>query len=138
MDTATPVSGSALCQGAGSVNLTEVLNTPTFKAKQSHKQSDGKGSLDATRGTHRVVDEGVAISGEMDIFGNPLDTGKHSSLSASGASWSGGTWNGASWSGASWSGASWSGASWSGASWSGASWSGASWSGNVWLGLSWE
>ena len=139
MNTATTVSGSTLCQGAGSVDLDTALSTATpTNATQTHTPSDGTGSIDAARGTHRVVDEGVTISGEIDIFGNTFDSASWSQAVAAGASWSGGTWNGASWSGASWSGASWSGASWSGASWSGASWSGASWSSKSWSGASWS
>ena len=139
MNTATTVDGSALCQGAGSVDLSTALTaaTPT-NATQTHTLSSGTGSLDASRGSYRVVDAGVTISGEIDIFGNPFDGASWSLAAAAGASWSGGAWNGASWSGASWSGASWSGASWSGASWSNASWSGASWSSKNWSGASWS
>ena len=153
MDTAKPINGSDLCQGAGLIDLEEAMEASTTgAADQDHIRSHGTGSIDATRGSHRVVDEGVTISGDVDIFGNPFDA-SWTQAAAAGASWSGGVWNGASWSGASWSGASWSGASWSGASWSskswsgaswsggswsGGSWSGSSWSGNVWLGLSWD
>ena len=165
MNEARSISGSPECQGAGAIWLRDLGDGDgsASGATQTHTLSNGTGSLDAARGSHRVVDEGVAISGEVDIFGNPFSGASWSQAAAAGASWSGGSWNGASWSGASWSGASWSGASWSGASWSGASWSskswsgaswsgaswsgaswsgaswsGASWSGNVWLGLSWQ
>ncbi len=139
MNTAKSISGSSLCQGAGSIDLTASFGEPApRRSTQSHPTSNGTGSLDAARGSHRVVDNGVAISGEVDIMGNPFNGASWSQAAAAGASWSGGTWNGASWSGASWSGASWSGASWSGASWSGASWSGASWSSKSWSGASWS
>ena len=141
--TATPLpSATARCQGAGMLNLDGVMNaaTPSVDSSaQSFPLATGTGSLDAARGTHRIVDaDGVALTGEIDIFGNPWDATDWSAKSWSGASWSSGSWNGASWSGASWSGASWSGASWSAVSWSGASWSGASWSGASWSGASWS
>jgi serine protease AprX len=146
--------GSSRCQGEGSIDLGEVKSESTpQRATQNHAKSNGRGSVNAVRGSQRVVDNGVAISGEIDIFGNDFDTddwvedaeddntwedGDWNGASWSGASWSGASWSGASWSGASWSGASWSGKSWSGASWSGASWSGASWSGSSWSGGSWS
>jgi serine protease AprX len=141
-------------KGSGEVNLAAVFSAPAPAAVQTWSTSNGTGTLEASRGSLHVVDaNGSALTGEQDIFGNPLDTqalaageastsawdrGTFNGASWSGASWSGASWSGASWSGASWSGASWSGASWSGASWSGASWSGASWSGASWSGASWS
>ncbi len=150
--TAQQIDGTALCQGRGSIDLgaaldassptavtiSPTLSSSTILTRQAAAYSDGSGSIDAARGTHRVVDEGVAISGEIDIMGNPFNGAVHAKHAANGMAWDGGDWNGASWSGASWSGASWSGASWSGASWSGASWSGASWSSKSWSGASWS
>ncbi len=171
MDTAEHVQGADFkCQGAGSLDLTaaEKARSPRANsADQTYQVADGTGSLEAARGANHVYDNGIALTGEMDIMSSPWvgycsngtcvttlwDGGNFNGASWSGASWSGASWSGASWSGASWSGASWSGASWSsktwsgaswsgaswsGASWSGASWSGASWSGDTWAGLSWE
>jgi serine protease AprX len=154
------------CQGAGTIDLTVARDaaTPTASSSdQTYQTSDGTGSLEAARGANHVYDEGVALTGEIDIMSNPFaytctttTTGKgkdkvttttcdslwnggdFNGASWSGASWSGASWSGASWSGASWSGASWSGASWSSKDWSGASWSGASWSGASWSGASWS
>jgi serine protease AprX len=134
-------SADSLCRGAGLLNLWDsyLAETPSAAAaEQTHTPATGLGSLEASRGTDHVGDDGVVLEGEQDIFGNAWDGASWSTASAAGASWSGGEWNGASWSGASWSGASWSGASWSGASWSGASWSGASWSGASWSSKSWS
>jgi serine protease AprX len=146
--------GPTARKGSGELSLGAVLNAPTPNAVQTWQPSNGTGSLEASRGSHHVADNnGAALTGEQDIFGNTVDTsalasdeqngtawrdGVFNGASWSGASWSGSSWSGASWSGASWSGASWSGASWSGASWSGASWSGASWSGASWSGASWS
>jgi len=126
-------------KGSGELNLAAVLNAPTPAAAQTWSTSNGTGSLEASRGSLHAVDaNGNALSGEQDIFGNPIDAQALAASEASASAWDGGSFNGASWSGASWSGASWSGASWSGASWSGASWSGASWSGASWSGASWS
>ena len=126
------------CQGAGLVDLSGALVTPTPSVSQSFKTSKGQGSLDAARGTHRIAIDGQAISGEVDIHGKPWNGTSWSGTSWSGTSWSGGVWNGTSWSGTSWSGTSWSGLSWSGTSWSGLSWTGTSWSGTSWSGTSWS
>ncbi|MGZ8567325.1 MAG: S8 family serine peptidase [Actinomycetota bacterium] len=140
--TAEPLpSASAHCQGAGMLELDEMLyaSTPSVAASaQAYPLATGAGSLNAARGSHKLVADGVELNGEMDIFGSPWNATDWAAKSWSGASWSTGAWNGKSWSGASWSGASWSGASWSAVSWSGASWSGASWSGASWSGASWS
>jgi serine protease AprX len=160
MDNAEYVQGADFtCQGAGSLDLAAVKKARTPKANstnQTYQASNGTGSLEASRGSNHVYDEGVALEGEIDIMSSPWtgyctvqgntttcvdtlwDGGDFNSASWSGASWSGASWSGASWSGASWSGASWSGASWSSKSWSSASWSGASWSGASWSGASWS
>jgi serine protease AprX len=139
-DNADPLNSAPVeCQGAGMVDVAAAAaaNLPN-NTRQSFRGSSGDGPIEDVRGTNHVVHDGVALTGEQDIFGNPFDTYIWASLAASLDSWDGGMWNGASWSGASWSGASWSGASWSGASWSGASWSGASWSSIEWSGASWS
>ena len=100
--------------------------------------SNGRGSLDGSRGSGHLTLNGVPLFGNEDIFGNPVDSGALAQAEATGSSWSGGMWNGSSWSGSSWSGSSWSGSSWSGSSWSGSSWSGSSWSGSSWSGSSWS
>ena len=133
-------SASTDAQGNGGLNLVGAANTSTpLGAVQLHTPATGTGSLDAARGSARVVDpNGTVLSGEQDIFGQAWDPATWSAASLLGNSWSGGTWNGNSWSGNSWSGNSWSGNSWSGNSWSGNSWSGNSWSGNSWSGNSWS
>lgn len=139
---------SEACQGAGMIDLKRVRDVPTPYAVQSHPVSSGLGSLDAARGSAKLVDDGLVLEGEIDIFGNPWGAETWAGKSWSGDSWMGGTWNGVSWSGASWSGKSWSGKSWStttwlqdswaGKSWSDAYWSGKSWSGKSWSGESWS
>ncbi len=113
--------------GEGNVNgyILPVIGTP------------GTGSLEATRGGQHLLFNGVALKGEMDIFGKAWNGAASAAAALSLTSWTGGTFNGATWAGASWAGASWAGASWAGASWAGASWAGASWAGASWAGASW-
>jgi serine protease AprX len=135
-------------QGSGALSLTAMLSDapqgyrkpePTGTApSQRYPDSDGGGSLEAARGTDHISLNGVTLTGEIDIFGKPFDSGQIAQAEAAGSSWSGGSWNGSTWSGSSWSGSSWSGSSWSGATWSGSSWSGSSWSGSSWSGSTWS
>jgi serine protease AprX len=139
-DNAVQLSGpSALSQGAGELNLLPMLLAkPTSKYTQRFHAATGTGSLEAARGQDHITRDGVVLSGEQDIFGNPFDALTMAKLEASGSSWSGGEWNGSTWSGSTWSGSTWSGSTWSGNSWSGSSWSGSTWSGNTWSGSSWS
>jgi len=161
-DTAAHIDGVAFnCQGAGALDLSAALTaaTPSVeRSTQTYRMSDGSGSLEESRGSNHVYDEGIPLDGEMDIMGNPWvdsmcdydwysatmlcdslwDGGIFNGASWSGDSWSGDSWSGASWSSVLWSGSSWSGASWSSKEWSSASWSGASWSGASWSSASWS
>ncbi|MDH3249665.1 MAG: S8 family serine peptidase [Acidimicrobiia bacterium] len=138
MDSAHPVAGSAICAGAGALDLWSAYETPANGTVQAGVRSSGDGSLDLARGSRRLALNGEPLVGEQDIFGNPFDADEWALLSAEETSWDGGDWMGEPWSGTSWSGLSWSGLSWSGLSWSGLSWSGLSWSGLSWSGLSWS
>mgnify|MGYP001817624514 CR=1 FL=1 len=144
METATTLTNAkSTCQGAGIINLKVARDTDSFKAKQTFKASEGKGSLEAARGDAHVELDGSVLKGELDIFGTPWNAEKWAKYSANQVAWDGGDWNGSTWTGGDWSGLSWSGLSWSGLSWSGLSWSGLSWSGlswssNTWNGLSWS
>src|SRR3954447_20197321 len=133
------LSGTESAQGGGELRLGTMLTTaPTTTYVQKLANASGTGTIEGARGQDHLTADGVALTGERDIFGRPVNTGSVAGLEASGSSWSGGSWNGSSWSGSSWSGSSWSGSSWSGSSWSGSSWSGSSWSGSSWSGSSWS
>jgi serine protease AprX len=158
--TATPIAGaSSREQGAGLINVRAASSASTQRSdRQSWPTANGSGSLEAARGGEHVANNGVELSGEIDIMGHSWDGRRWARLSAVGAAWSGGKWNGSlwtgtkwhqgdwattpwtgmSWSGMSWSGMSWSGMSWSGTNGSGMSWSGMSWSGMSWSGMSWS
>jgi serine protease AprX len=133
------MSGYSDLKGSGELNLASVLNASTPNTTQTWAASNGTGSLEASRGSQHVVDNnGNALGGEQDIFGNSVTTSALAAAEGNASAWNGGVFNGSSWSGSSWSGSSWSGSSWSGSSWSGSSWSGSSWSGSSWSGGSWS
>jgi subtilisin family serine protease len=98
----------------------------------------GTGTLEGSRGSAHVVMDGVALTGERDIFGHAWNSAAMARAEARGSTWSGGTWNGSTWSGSTWSGSTWSGSTWSGSTWSGSTWSGQSWSGSTWSGSTWS
>ncbi|HTY72196.1 MAG TPA: S8 family serine peptidase [Actinomycetes bacterium] len=109
----------------------------SWSSAQWFTRSTGTGSIEASRGSYHVSDGTSTLSGEQDIFGNPIDTSALSNAEEQVNAWQGGVWNGASWAGASWAGASWASVTWSGNDWAGASWAGASWAGASWAGASW-
>jgi serine protease AprX len=115
---------------------------PPTAAPPTRVWSTGTGTLDAARGTTRVTADGIALSGEKDIFGNAFSTSAWAAASKAGNSWVGGTWMGAALTGDGWVSTTggqraWSGRAWSGRAWSGRAWSGRAWSGEAWLGQSW-
>ena len=108
-------------------------------ATQRDTPSTGGGSLDASRGGAVLLSpDGVPLTGEVDIFGAPVDTAALAARLNDGGSWVGGTWNGNQWSGNQWSGNQWSGNQWSGSDWAGNQWSSLLWSGNQWSGNQWS
>ena len=128
-------------QGGGELDLNALLSsTPPVSGDQPahYADSTGTGSLEQARGTAHVSLGGVALRGNIDIFGHPFDATALTAAEAAGTSWSGGTWNGSNWGSNSWSSNSWSGSSWSSNSWSSNSWSSNSWSGSSWSSNSWS
>ncbi len=160
MDNASPIAGvPTACQGSGVVDVHFVDNRlpKVNNVWQKHPLSDGSGLLELTRGSDHITMDGIDLTGEQDIMGQPWvgfsapytkcwKEGKGKATTTvcqetqvtTDTLWDGGDWNGTSWSGTSWSGTSWSGTSWSGTSWSGTSWSGTSWSDKTWSGTSWS
>lgn len=126
-------------QGKGALDLRMARNSPAIWSAGSPPKATllGGGSLDAARGSSRLVHNGIELNGDRDIFGQPYDGPVQAQAELTLTAWAGGTWSGSTWSGSSWSGSSWSGSSWSGSSWSGSSWSGSTWSGATWSGSTW-
>ena len=133
-------------QGSGAINLPALAleqdpnNRGWWRGSyaQNFQSANGIGSVEASRGSDHLTQNGVMLTGNQDIFGNPFNSRSMAQAEANASSWSGGWWNGSLWAGNSWSGSSWSSVAWTGSSWSGSSWSGSSWSGNSWSGSSWS
>jgi serine protease AprX len=154
--TLTPDQVKALCRsnaldlfgsdanaaGAGRLMaaLTVIKPIP-LSSRQSFTPSTGVGTLESARGASHLTLDGVALTGEKDIFGNAFSTAAWAQASATRTAWSGGKWMGVAWTGDGWSTTngvpSWSGRAWSGRAWSGGSWNGRAWSGNTWSGNDW-
>jgi serine protease AprX len=142
MGTATSLpNATAQQQGAGLIDLAAAKDAPTPEnAVQNHAVSTGTGSLDAARGSVVVEVGGEAVTGEVDVTGQDIDSstaetladGVEAQVALEGVTWSGVTWSGVTWSGVTWSGVTWSGVTWSGVTWSGVTWSGVTWSGADW------
>jgi serine protease AprX len=126
-------------QGAGEIRLGVMLGPkPDTKFVQKFAPANGTGTIEGSRGQDHISHDGVTLTGERDIFGQPLDPTALAGLEASGSTWSAGGWNGSTWSGSTWSGSTWSGSTWSGSTWSGSTWSGSTWSGSTWSGSTWS
>jgi len=135
-NTAEKYSGNGVMDVAGALASPPVTGTQTWAA------GTGDGKLDKSRAGQYVVDHGVELRGEQDVFGRPFDAAAMADRQARAAAWTGGAWNGSTWTGGGWSGnkwvsAVWSGADWAGRAWSGATWSGMAWDGNKWVGAGW-
>ncbi|MCU1461655.1 MAG: peptidase and in kexin sedolisin [Acidimicrobiales bacterium] len=130
-------------EGSGMINVLAAANGRVpFGATQTWPTATGTGSIEQARGGSHVALNGVELTGEQDIMGQPWNGATWAQDSAAAVAWTGGTWNGTDWTGAclcatSWSGASWTGQSWTGQSWTGQSWTGKSWTGQSWTGQSW-
>ncbi|MDQ1423322.1 MAG: serine protease AprX [Acidimicrobiaceae bacterium] len=139
-ETATPLAGATTRdEGGGLINV-RAANAAVVRPnyRQTWPAANGSGSLETARGGEHVADDGVELTGEVDIMGQAWNGARWAKLSAIGAAWSGGSWNGAVWTGSTWNGTNWESTTWSGRSWSGRSWSGRSWSGRSWSGRSWS
>ena len=133
VSTATSLAGQPHgLQGAGELNLRRALGAAPAPAVQDYAPSLGTGSVAGTHGA--AASNGVAVRGEVDLNGNPLNA----SPMPGGAGWQGGTWEPRTWTGAAgWVGGARSGCTWSGGAWSGCSGSGGNWSGGAWSGATW-
>jgi Subtilase family len=141
-DTAVSLpAADPVAQGAGLINLHNAreAKVPSASASaQTWPHATGLGSLQGSRGSVVVTDDGVALTGEQTIFGDAWDPATWASASWDGTTWSGGSWNGRTWSGDCWCTAGWAGRTWSGRTWSGNAWSGRTWSGRTWSGRTWS
>jgi serine protease AprX len=125
-------------QGKGALSLTSALGVTNVAAGQAATSSTGTGTLEGARGSAHLVDNGMVLNGERDIFGDPVSTATLAARRTAGTAWTGGAWNGRMWSGASFSGSNWTATTWSGRMWSGRMWSSEVWSGRMWSGRMWS
>ena len=82
MATAANIGGTVDVRGAGELNLVTILNAPTVSASTLAAPSTGTGTLEGSRGSVHVEDNGVVLSGEQDIFGSPFDSAAMAQLEA--------------------------------------------------------
>jgi hypothetical protein len=100
--TAKPLTAGTLspaAQGKGRLELAKAFGVTSVAAAYSYTSSSGAGSLEGARGTAHLVDNGVVLNGEKDIFGDAVSTATLASKRTAGTAWTGGTWNGRMWSG---------------------------------------
>ncbi len=144
---------SAVSQGQGLVRVAAADRRRPGLTLLHPVRSVGTGALDAARGGYRVESDGVALTGERDVFGRTFSAPAHAAAAADGRAWTGGAWNGSvytgtafgpdgAWSAATWTGTDWAGRPWTvagttGASWDGRTWAGGYWSGRTWAGRTW-
>ncbi|MDQ1614745.1 MAG: hypothetical protein QOJ60_684 [Actinomycetota bacterium] len=136
--TTYPLSGqSTAAQGAGLLNMRNILSTYVAPTPQSFDPSTGTGTLEGSRGTMHLIAGDVTLQGEQDIFGHAFDAPAMAALEADQSSWTDGDWNGGSWTGSGWESSSWASSSWASSSWASSSWASSSWASSSWASSSW-
>ncbi|MEU4623296.1 S8 family serine peptidase [Actinoplanes sp. NPDC023801] len=128
-------------QGAKQIDVNMALAATPGQTWTSG-DSDGSGTLEATRGSSHVVANNVTLTGQKSIFG-PFDTTAWAARTKAETAWSGGTWMGHrmaadGWTGTSYASKTWGPATWAGGAWGGtSSWTDPAWSGRTWNGRFW-
>jgi serine protease AprX len=136
--------GNAHNAGVRELNLGKAFVEPSFF---SHVQwwntpGTGTGSIEKSRGSSHLTDNGVELKGERDLFG-PLSSREWAAQSAAGKAWKGGVWMGRRMAGDGWTGTSWASRTWAAGTWPGTSWSSSpwfsesDWDGRYWAGRYW-
>ncbi|HST84833.1 MAG TPA: S8 family serine peptidase [Kineosporiaceae bacterium] len=144
MSSATSLAGtSATAQGAGAIDLRKAMATVPAPKPQTVATGNGYGSLESARGGQHVQFDGVDLSGEQDIMGQPWDSSRLS-IPAGAWQWDG-SFNGSIWTGTgltadttTWAGRSWAGKTWQGKTWQGKTWQGKTWQTGTWSGKGWS
>jgi serine protease AprX len=152
MDTARPLPGQAGA-GAGQVDAHAAIDAVRAGSVPrvtgpGPVPSSGAGSIDASRGTHKVfadVDaDGLAeqVSGELDALGQPFDATLWTSKPWVPSTWTASAWASVScvaegWTEAECGSATWGGMSWDAQWWGHRTWSEAGWDQKSWTQKSW-
>ena len=140
MATSIPFSSTTnQYRGNGLTNVRQAQIKDNVNAKQSTTFfSTGTGSLEAARGSSHVEDAGVALTGEVDVWGNPWVASTYAKAVSARTIWKGGAWRGVVVTGDGWTGRTWRDAMWSSTTWSGRTWRDSEWSGRTWRDGSWS
>jgi serine protease AprX len=139
--TATRITGPAIAQGAGLIDLDKAGKLNAGSApRQQFPPATGRGSLELARGGSHVVDPetGAELTGEQDIFGHPWQPASWTAAAWNETAWTGGIWNAVAWTGPDWGGSSWAGETWRSISWANATWLGKTWRADLWSGKTWR
>ena len=72
--TAYEISAKAQAIGGGELQLATTLLAAVPNSTQTWPSSDGSGKLELSRGTDHLTLDGVELTGEQDIFGQPFDS----------------------------------------------------------------
>jgi serine protease AprX len=143
-DTYVP-NGLAGARGIYEINVNVALSkTPGAADVQNFSLSSATGALDDARGSSRVVNNNVALSGQNTVFG-PFDSAAWVKATTAGTVWSGGSWMGRKIAGDGWTGTSFASKTWAGVTWTGQPWNGSStswidpaWNGRFWASGTWS
>jgi serine protease AprX len=138
--------GANASKTAGQLNVAKAVSLGATSSSDTAGLSTGLGSLDDSRGTSRVADNGVELRGENTVFG-PHEGWKWTRAVNAGTAWQGGRWmdrqiagngwTGSSWASKTWASTTWSGSNWARKAWTDPDWAGRYWSGSAWAGKSW-
>jgi serine protease AprX len=137
---------TALDNGVGTLNVWDAYQMVVPAVTQTWTKATGTGSLEQSRGTVHVVDDGKSLTGERTILGS-FNASAWATATAAGKAWVGGDWMGQAMTGTgqvtvggtpSWAGRAWTGTSWAGRAWTGRSWTARTWSGLTWVGYTWQ
>jgi serine protease AprX len=115
-------------QGSGEINLTAASSfAPSWNNAQTWQAGNGSGSLESARNGFNLTMDGVALAGELDIFGNQWNSSALAGAAFTRSAWSWDGWfNGTQWNAGAFgtdtvtvAGKTWSGKTWTGKTWSG-------------------
>jgi serine protease AprX len=143
--------------GAGTLDLDKALDvashlagadkiaTLTGAAVQAFPRSTGQGSIDAARaGSILVDDDGIDLSGEIDVQGNIWMPAAWWQATSNLSAWSGGRWLGTTWTGDGWEPASggltstrWTSTRWTSTRWTSTRWTSTRWTSTRWTSTRW-
>ena len=156
--TAPRYAGAGQLNVAGALSAAKRLATPCTNllckltnpdVTQRFPVSTGQGSIEAARAGQDLVDaDGVPLTGEVDVQGNPWNAQDWWAHASTLTSWSGGRWLGVQWTGdgwlpsdgllsARWASARWASARWADAEWDSARWASARWASARWASARW-